>query len=223
MISDHATCLRQLLHATGACLFGFADLNNIDIKEVTGFKTGICFAQLYDNKAIDSLPDDTLFYNTVSQLSMQARDMYNTVERYLTKSGYTYKRITSGLSADDLPCMSERLPFKTIGTLAGLGWIGKSTLLVTPQYGPRVRLNVLLTDGVFRTDTPCTRNDCGDCTECSDVCPVHAITGEKWSHQERDRLLNAELCNSYLRDGLEIQDRKFICGLCMKVCPFGIQ
>lgn len=58
--------------------------------------------------------------------------------------------------------------------LAGLGWIGKSCLLVTPEKGPRVRWATVLTDAPLAATGQGRREQCGDCMECVEVCPLHS-------------------------------------------------
>lgn len=64
---------------------------------------------------------------------------------------------------------------KAAATLAGLGWIGKQTLCITPQLGPRVRWCALITDAVLPYDEPFTEDLCGDCELCIEACPTKAI------------------------------------------------
>jgi epoxyqueuosine reductase len=64
---------------------------------------------------------------------------------------------------------------KAAATLAGLGWIGKQTLCITPQLGPHVRWVCVVTDAVLPYDEPFTENLCGDCELCVRSCPTGAI------------------------------------------------
>ncbi len=64
---------------------------------------------------------------------------------------------------------------KAAATLAGLGWIGKQTLCITPTLGPHVRWCCVVTDAVLPTDEPFTEDLCGDCDLCVRACPTGAI------------------------------------------------
>ena len=67
---------------------------------------------------------------------------------------------------------------KLAANRAGLGWIGKSCLLVTPERGPRVRWVSILTDAPLAPSGLPMEPRCGRCTACVDICPVHAFTGQ---------------------------------------------
>jgi epoxyqueuosine reductase len=131
-----------------------------------------------------------------------------------------------GYSALPIPVSQYRAPgersavfsHKLAGHLAGLGWIGKNCLLITPQFGPRVRLASVLTDCPLR---PGQRLDdrCGECQECVDACPVHALTGVEFRDEEGlEARLRAEVCGAY-RDGKGNLRSGHVCGLCLAVCP----
>lgn len=64
---------------------------------------------------------------------------------------------------------------KAAAALAGLGWIGKQTLCITPQLGPHVRWCSVVTDAVLPRDDPFTEDLCGDCELCVKACPTGAI------------------------------------------------
>ena len=110
---------------------------------------------------------------------------------------------------------------KLAAHLAGLGWIGKSCLLVTPDHGPRVRWIAVLTDAPLApTGTP-MKPRCGECTACVDICPVHAFTGRPFHEDEpREARFDATACDRYFKE-LEAGSGPVVCGLCLFVCPHG--
>ena len=113
---------------------------------------------------------------------------------------------------------------KAVGRMAGLGWQGKSLLLVNPRFGPRIRLVTLLTDAPLKIDGP-TKNRCGKCTLCRDACPVGAIkgVGTKDHYKSRSKAIYLSRCAEKLVG--EFSELPHvgapICGICIKVCPFG--
>ncbi len=110
---------------------------------------------------------------------------------------------------------------KMAANLAGLGWIGKSCLLITPQRGPRVRWGTVLTDAPLETTASRVRSKCGRCTKCVDVCPVHAFTGRAFKEEEpRESRYDARACEKYF-DRMEEEGIVPICGMCLFVCPHG--
>jgi epoxyqueuosine reductase QueG len=104
---------------------------------------------------------------------------------------------------------------------AGLGWIGKCCLLVTPNVGPRVRWGSVLTDASLRAAKKPMKDGCGDCHECVNICPTKAFTGEPFREEDpREIRYNAHKCDKYLRK-LEKTSALDVCGMCLYVCPYG--
>ena len=110
---------------------------------------------------------------------------------------------------------------RAVARAAGIGWIGKSLLLVTPEFGPRVRLATLLTD-LEAPDCDEVEPDCGDCKECIEACPVGALRepADAAYPPPRGEVLDIEACR--------LQCERFaaqkalgadVCGVCIKVCP----
>jgi len=121
-------------------------------------------------------------------------------------------------------CDDERIcavfSHKLAAHLAGLGWIRKSCLLVAPQAGPRVRWTSVLTDAPLEATGSRMAQQCGNCTECVDICPVHAFTGKPFREGEpRSARYDAGRCQRYLREDAPFS----VCGLCLYVCPHGRQ
>nr|WP_319540762.1 4Fe-4S double cluster binding domain-containing protein [uncultured Methanospirillum sp.] len=104
---------------------------------------------------------------------------------------------------------------------AGLGWIGKSCLLITRSAGPRVRWGSILTNApLVPTGSP-MKERCGSCQECVDACPVHAFTGESFREEDpRETRFDAGKCDRYFAS-LREQGKEAVCGMCVYACPYG--
>ncbi|MAG13405.1 MAG: 4Fe-4S ferredoxin [Spirochaetales bacterium] len=110
---------------------------------------------------------------------------------------------------------------KLAARMAGLGWIGKSCLLVTPAVGPRVRWASVLTDAPIEPTGMGGKEQCGSCTECVDICPVGAFSGKPFQEDEpRSVRFDVSRCATHQT---ELQEKSgfHLCGLCLYVCPHG--
>lgn len=143
------------------------------------------------------------------------------VAKKIQKSGYRAYPIpaSSMLNNDNIEAVFSH---KVAANLAGLGWIGKNCLLITQQYGPRLRLASVLTDAPLETGSMIP-NGCGKCTRCVDICPSKALTGAAFSPDEpRDVRFNALKCDKYTTDRMQVFGN-VNCGLCVHICPYGLR
>ena len=114
------------------------------------------------------------------------------------------------------------VPERELAQRAGLGWIGKNTMLISPTAGSFFFIGSVFTDLSLATDTPFDLDRCGSCTRCLEACPTNAFVGP--------RLLDATRCISYLtieQKGpipSELADKfqgyAFGCDICNDVCPW---
>ena len=140
------------------------------------------------------------------------------VAQFLMKKGY-----------DSIPSFS--IPLKTSAVKCGLGCQGKNTLLVTPTYGPRVRLVSLLTTAELDADEPFQEDLCKSCDKCVRACPGRAIKPYKLdidkcmvyaSENPRSRqvpMATRELEKRFVK---RPTPNSFIeCSTCLEACPIG--
>ncbi|MBT3284871.1 epoxyqueuosine reductase [Candidatus Bathyarchaeota archaeon] len=129
---------------------------------------------------------------------------------------------------------------KKMAQLAGLGTMGKSSLIINPEYGPWFRLQSILTDAPLVPDEEATDDSCGDCTKCIDACPTGALTPyvidpEKCligiTEIELAKLIEEDLQFTVYRDTPDEVFREhmprftknsvLMCTTCQKACPVG--
>jgi epoxyqueuosine reductase len=114
------------------------------------------------------------------------------------------------------------VPERELAQRAGLGWIGKNTMLISPRVGSFFFIGSIFTDLSLQLDLPFEMDRCGSCTRCLDSCPTEAFVGA--------RMLDATRCISYLTieqkgpipDALaeRFEGYAFGCDICNDVCPW---
>ncbi len=142
------------------------------------------------------------------------------ISNHLQRSGFRALPIPASNRVDDERICAS-FSHKLGAHLAGLGWIGKSCLFITPEYGPRVRWATILTDAPLEPVGEMQQEQCGDCRECIDICPIKAFTGRPFRNDEpREARYDARKCEKYF-NSMEQDNEIAVCGLCLYVCPYG--
>lgn len=122
-------------------------------------------------------------------------------EKYIKNLGYNAFALTMDRNECDMKKLLSILPYKTIATKSGMGWIGRSALFVTPEYGSAVALGGILTDMPLELGVPITDSQCDDCENCQNACPVDAINPQKWNDRlNREDIIDIETCREYIVD-----------------------
>jgi epoxyqueuosine reductase len=227
--------MRSFAQAQGGVdFFGVADLSSATyfIQEQSGgllpqLPRAISIGIALPDAVVDLLPHRnqkavrvsyrTHAYDTINRRLDQAASRIGSV---LQSEGYQAFPVAASERTDDQRICAI-FSHKLAANLSGLGWIGKSCLLVTPTHGPRVRWATVLTDAPLQpTGQPLT-DRCSDCMECVEICPVQAFSGRSFSPNEaRELRYRADKCDAYFR-AMESKGEEKVCGMCLYVCPFG--
>ncbi len=111
---------------------------------------------------------------------------------------------------------------RELASRAGLGWIGKNTMLLSREHGSYFLLGEILLDLELPPDRPHLEQFCGSCTRCMDACPTDAL--------DEAGVLDANKCISFHtienREGaprelkIKFSDWIFGCDICQEVCPW---
>lgn len=118
------------------------------------------------------------------------------------------------------PCNYDKELGKTMGLIslknaacqAGLGTIGKNTLLVTPRFGNMVWLGAVITSAAPASDPPIEANPCPPgCRICIEGCPVHALDGSRFMDQDK--------CWSFAFGSADGGEWRIRCNRCRVTCP----
>lgn len=108
---------------------------------------------------------------------------------------------------------------RAVAERAGIGWSGKNSSIITPEFGSYVYLGEMITNIPFAPDEP-MEDQCGDCTLCMDACPTSALV--------QPGQLNAQRCIAFLTQTktslpeefrTKIGNRVYGCDTCQTICP----
>lgn len=196
----------------GADLVGIGDLTELPENDRNKLPVGICLAVKFPKDVVSGIVDlpTREYYDAYNALNSRLYSLTDFAIKILKEWGYHATSRTS-------------LPHKTIATRSGIGWVGKSNLLVTERYGSMIRLASVLTDAPLKTAAPVNESKCGDCMLCVDACPASVLTGKLWDTTvTRDEILNTSKCSAMAIErsisgfGIPIE----LCGKCFAVCKY---
>lgn len=188
----------QRIREKGADFVYFVDAAALPPEAVGAYTAVVLFGKALSTAYVRAMRDG---------VTPQSKEVFNT-ERKMDELAV---KLAAQLEAEGYPSVGKLktglLPHKTVALRAGLGFIGKNNLLVTPEYGCALMLGKVLTTAPFVTmHRPIAQPQCGDCAVCATVCPTSALLGQPWSiTTTREEILTRKLCT--------------LCLKCMVCCP----
>jgi epoxyqueuosine reductase len=224
--------IRKHLIPADNYIYGFADLTGLLDVKFTGFNYGISLGRKLDDSIVNNIAGGPtqeyyLHYRNVNEeLSM----LSGRISSELNEHNIETINISPTVSSEELDTtyfntLRTDLSHKMVATRAGLGWIGKTDLLITKKFGPRLRLStILLRDRLIPESRPIDTSRCGTCNICVEICPAKAANGKTWDITvKREEFYDAWKCRTqcaeFGRSRLSLDAR--VCGICVAACPIG--
>jgi epoxyqueuosine reductase QueG len=207
--------ISKLLKNEGCKIFGFADFRGLPAEPRRGADFGIIMGEPYTATGMmENLEGKPERFAADSEATFEPLKRYKAkVMQLLRANGYKPDIKYRSTISRDCPLA---ITHKMIGTLSGIGWIGRCAILTTEKFGPALRLVALGTNAPLECGTPITKSLCPlDCTACADICPTNAIKEGLWKQGiHRDEFFDVKACCKGR------SARKPMCGLCISACPF---
>ena len=182
---------------------------------VEGAKSVVVCGVAYKNRTSDGYPAE---HSAKVASYACTTDYHTTIKQMLFDLCKRLKEVNPNFSAR---CFVDSAPIfeKRYAVEAGLGWIGRQSLLVTPQYGTFVLLGeVVLCEECDSYDTPLEGRGCGECRRCVEACPNRAIDER---HIDTRRCISrATIERSEEDEEIPLHGWIFGCDECQSCCPY---
>ncbi|MDE5624145.1 MAG: tRNA epoxyqueuosine(34) reductase QueG [Alistipes sp.] len=146
------------------------------------------------------------------------RDYHDTIRAMLARLFAELKALHPDLGGR---CFVDTAPLaeKLWAVEAGLGWIGRQSLLVTPRLGTYVLLGeLLLCDETESYDAPFEGSRCGECRNCVDACPTGAVAENRTI--DARRCISCHTIEREPAEGIDLDGWIFGCDACQSCCPY---
>ena len=211
--------LEELARGQGVAAFGVADLEALksDVPDLLArvpgeFSRAVVLGIRLEAVVLDDLSDHPtpLYTHHYRQVNYQLDRVALLVANRIQEAGFRALAVPASQIISRNP-MVGHVSHKLLGWAAGLGYVGRCTLLVHPRHGAQMRYVSVLTDLLLPADAP-HGGSCGECRACIPVCPAGAI------HETREEF-DLEACFQKLTEFTRLPFvGQHICGVCVKAC-----
>lgn len=225
--------IENILVPSSDYIYGFAKLDGLLDDEYRNYPAGISIGKRLDNEILDPVENGpTLeYYNHYRETNKDLTELSIAISNELKKLDIKCIPVvpTFPMGSEEfkpyLKTLRYKISHKMIATRAGLGWIGKTDLFISREFGPRLRLVSILIDRTLNANRKTIdRSLCGNCDICVVRCPAHAANGMLWDiNTDRDLFFDANKCRGKCGElgKLLLKKDLRICGICVSVCPLG--
>lgn len=205
--------VHDLLNNLSISLWGVSDISGLHIYN-DKYTRAISLAQGY-SYTLDDYSSTGFKEFLLGKVNRELENNINAIKDFLKEENISYY-IVSNIQKDSVLLIGE-FSHKFAAVRSGLGWIGKNGLLITKEYGPKVRLSTILLDLDLPFNNTQELNGCNGCNICVEICPTKCLKGAIWrAGLEREDLIDIFKC----KDKNETKKTQ-ICGLCLAACPIG--
>ncbi len=244
---EYQTWLAQGKHATMEYLEQYVNVRLDPSRIMPDVKSMLCVADLYAPRVPRSGPSSSAEATTTSEGEpiglvaryARGRDYHQVIKRRLHTLADELRELIPG---SDFRTVVDSAPVleREHAARAGLGWVGRHTLLINPRIGSWFLLGCVLSNIEIEPTPPSEAissalnhpDHCGTCTRCIDACPTNAIA-RPTNPDDPSRSVDASRCISYLtiehqppideRFHRALGTRVFGCDICQEVCPHNTQ
>ena len=211
--------LKSLALKEGASLFGVAETSAVkdkfhalSPKALQGLEGAIAIAFHLSDRVLEDVVEGPtkLYFFHYQRVNMLLDELGLKISNFIQSQGWEALPIAASQLVD-WEKQRAHVSHKHVALQAGIGWIGRNNLLITPQFGARVRLITILTNMPLDVDQPAPFS-CGDCYACLGSCPSRSI---KEKPEDFDHMGCYHQIKALVKAAGISQN---ICGLCVKAC-----
>ena len=216
--------VQAMLLGDGASVVGCGSMLEVPESKRDGYPIGISIGVALDPSLLEGLLDapSRVYQDNCASVRASLVRLRHACVDFLTERGHRACFSRSGIT-DAANYMSD-LPHKTVATRAGLGWIGKSGMLISENFGAALRLTSVMTDAPLPVARASDTSRCGSCEACVVDCPGKAILGAEWQvGLDRANMLAPEACDKARMERSKaagLSDDAWLCDVCIAVCPW---
>ncbi len=210
---------KDLVLESGAAVFGVADVASLREDFDSAFRLcprqftrAVVLGVRLQQAVLEDIADcpTPLYFHHYKQVNYLLDRIALSLASEVQSRGFRALPIPASQIVQRQPARGQ-LSHKLLGWQAGLGWRGRNSLLIHPEFGAQVRYVSVLTDLELPADTP-LQMDCGSCHACLEVCPAGAIHDEPLA-------FDLEACYAKLCEFSKLPYvGQHICGVCVKAC-----